>query len=130
MVGKCQFLLYTSTAVATITYPLVVYLQRQERVYIVSCFLPFIDRKSLSGFYYNNLYQAYLGILTLFVFFAIDLLFVTLLFTGADYIDFLRSDIAELSAELLKVGKMRDEKKISAMFKDVLVKGQNVDESV
>lgn len=65
--------------------------------------------------------------MTLFGFFSIDLLFVTLLFTGANYIDIMRSDVAELSAELVKTGKKRDEQKITRMLRDVLVKGQTVD---
>lgn len=128
LIAKVQFVFYFSTGTAAIIYPLVVYLQRHERVYYLMVFVPFFDRKTLTGFWFNQLYQIFLAILTTFNCYAIDMLFIILLFTGANFIDLMRSDVADLSVELLKKGKNRDEKKISDMLTKILTKGQTIDE--
>lgn len=128
MVAKLQGIMYGGTAAGAFAFPVIYYLYYHEKGYIVLCFLPYFDRNSLIGYIFNTIYQSVLGLITLGALYSVDLLFIVLLFIGAAYIDFVRLDCDELTEELLKIGKERDEKKTSQLLRALLVRGQDMDE--
>lgn len=127
LVAKIQATMYASTATGAFAFPVIYYLYYHEKGYIVLCFLPYFDRASLVGYTLNTIYQAVLGLITLGALYSVDLLFITLLFTAAAYIDFVRLDCDALTEELLKIGKERNEENVSQLLRALLVRGQEMD---
>lgn len=127
-VAKLQAFIYGGTASSAFVYPIIFYLYSHETGYIVLCFLPYFDRASVLGYNLNTIYQAVLGLIPLGALYSVDLLFITLLFTGAAYIDILRLDYDALREELFKTSKERDEEKVSQLLRALLVRGQELDE--
>lgn len=127
MVGKLQAFMYAGTCVGTLAFPIFSYLYYHERAYVVLGVLPYFDPATTMGYTINTIYHFVIGIITLASLYSVDLLFITLLFTGAAYIDIVRLDCDELTEELLKTGKERNEKKISQLLRALLVRGQEMD---
>lgn len=126
-VAKLQAFMYLCTWIGTLGFPIIHYLRYQERVYVVLGVLPFLDPETTFGYTINTCYHLMIGTITLISFYCLDLLFVTLLFTGAAYSDIVRLECDALTEELLKTGKERNVKKVAQLFRALLVRGQEMD---
>lgn len=101
LITKMQFVLYFFSAVAFCLYPLYGYLVLNEKILIYDLLLPF-DPTTKNGYAINITIQIFLTYGTTIMIFAVDLLFLLMILSGAAFFSLFECDCKMLSIEMEK----------------------------
>lgn len=104
IITKVQFVLYIFSAVGFCLYPLYEYVVLNEKTLIYDLLLPF-DPTTKNGYALTIAVQIFLTYGTTVVIFAVDLLFLLMILSGAAYISLFECDCKMLSIEMEKCSK-------------------------
>lgn len=96
IITKVQFVLYVISAIAFCLYPLYGYFVLNEKLLIYDLLLPF-DATTKDGYTINISIQIFLTYGTTVIIFAVDLLFLMMMLSGAAYFSLFECDCKMLS---------------------------------
>lgn len=109
-IATVQLVLYFFSAIGFCLYPLYEYVILNEKTLIYDLLLPF-DPTTKNGYAITIATQIFLTYGTTVIIFAVDLLFLLMIFGGAAYISLFECDCKMLSIELEKVVNIDQRKK-------------------
>ena len=110
--AKFQLFVYGSGILAVILTPMGLYFVYHKRFLVLNFRLPYVDIEELNGFFIITLFGSFVFCFGAAITYTMDLVFVTVCFSGAAYLDSIRFGCKELSNTILNVSEEEYEKKV------------------